>query len=184
MQSQNLYFLAIIPNGKIAGEVTFFKEYIALHYNSRKALRVMPHITLKAPFTTTPYMGDVLGWFNNLNLKTTPFTILLSGFDSFNNPNNPVIFIKPAASPQLLALQQEIMAAFMEQFPTIQPYPTEKVFSPHITIAYRDLSYEMFEQAWAAFKDKEYHAQFEVHSVALLQHDGAKWNVISEKKLK
>ncbi len=184
MQSQNLYFLALVPDGKTAGEVTALKEHIALQYNSSRALRLMPHITLKAPFTVPQkLMGEVPGWFDSLNLKTTPFTITLNGFNSFSNPNNPVIFIKPVASPQLLVLQQEIITAFVQQFPAVPLQPTEQVFSPHMTIAYRDLSYEMFEKAWEVFKDKPFHAEFEAHTVSLLQHDGAKWSIISEKKL-
>lgn len=184
MQSQNLYFLAIIPNGKAAGEVTALKQYIATCYNSRKALRVMPHITLKAPFTAAaPLQGEVLGWFGNLNLTATPFTVTLNGFGAFANARNPVIYVKPVASPQLSDLQNTIISSFKHTFPDIPLQPTERHFSPHMTIAYRDLTFDQFEKAWAEFKDKPYHAEFEVTSVALLQHDGEKWHVIAERVL-
>jgi 2'-5' RNA ligase len=183
MQSQNLYFLAIIPNGKAAGEVTVLKQHIATHYNSRKALRTMPHITLKAPFATAPSQhGNILEWFTNLNLNSTPFVILLNGFGSFANPKNPVIYVKPVAT-QLLALQQEVITGFRQYFPSIPLQYTEAVFSPHITIAYRDLAFDQFEKAWAAFKDRPYHARFKVNAIFLLQHDGEKWNIIAEKPL-
>jgi 2'-5' RNA ligase len=184
MQSQNLYFLAIIPNGKVTGEVTAFKNHIAAHYNSHKALRVMPHITLKAPFNATaPQNGAVMGWFTYLNLKATPFTITLNGFGAFANAHNPVIYVKPENCLPLQQLQQEIINSFQNTFPGIAIQPTERVFSPHMTIAYRDLTFEQFERAWGEFKDKPYFATFEATTVALLQHDGTKWHVIAEKKL-
>ncbi|KOS07336.1 hypothetical protein AM493_15785 [Flavobacterium akiainvivens] len=181
MQSQNLYFLAIIPNGKTAGEVTALKEHMALHYNSRKALRVMPHITLKAPFTAL--QDKVVGWFEHLNLKTTPFLQTLDGFGAFANKHNPVIYVKPVASAHLTALQGEITASFKHTFPEVALQPTEEQFSPHMTIGYRDLSFEMFEKAWAEFESKNYHAEFEVNEVFLLEHDGKKWNSIAQKPL-
>ncbi len=184
MQSQNLYFLAVVPNGKVAGEVTAFKEHIALHYNSLRALRVMPHITLKAPFTIAQHLqNEVLRWFSRLNLKTAPFTVSLNGFGAFANAHNPVIYVKPVTSAALRQLQQEVIENFKPAFPQIALHETEKVFSPHMTIAYRDLTFDMFEKAWAKFKDRPYQGAFDVTSVCLLQHDGHKWHVVAEKAL-
>ena len=184
MQSQNLYFVAIIPHGKVAGEITAFKQHIAAHYNSHKALRVMPHITLKAPFKIDAALhNDVCTWFNLLTVSAGPFTQHINGFGAFANKHNPVIYVQPVVSDVLVKLEQEIIAGFETAFPGIPIQFTEKNFSPHMTIGYRDLTPEMFEKAWAAFKAKKYDAAFEVNSFYLLQHDGIKWNVIAEKLL-
>ena len=56
-------------------------------------------------------------------------------------------------------------------------------FNPHMTIAYRDLSPELFQQAWHEYKHKKFEAEFEVDAFYLLQHDSKKWNIISTNNL-
>jgi len=185
MQSQNLYFLAIVPHGKVAGEVTAFKEHIAQHYNSQKALKVMPHITLKAPFKTDATRhAEVTAWFRQLEVSVQPFIQHLNGFGAFNNKNNPVLYVQPVLNNGLAQLQYEIISQFEMAFAGIPLQFTEKRFSPHITIAYRDLLPEQFSISWDEFKGKPYDAQFEVNAFYLLQHNGIKWNIIAEKILK
>ena len=45
---------------------------------------------------------------------------------------------------------------------------------------YRDLSQELFPEAWKEYQDKHYEATMEVKRFYLLQHDRRKWNVIEE----
>jgi len=184
MQSQNLYFLAIIPHSKVAGEVTAYKEYIAQRYNSAKALRVMPHITLKAPFLANAAQHNVLcTWFSQIAVTTPAFTQQIDGFGAFNNPKKPVLYIRPVINPELLGLQQQIINSYEAAFPQTALSFSDERFSPHITIGYRDLLPEMFAEAWNEFKGKEYKTTFEVQSFCLLQHDSKKWNIIAEKNL-
>ena len=66
MPDTSLYFIAIIPPEEIATEITSFKQEMANIYNSKKALRVMPHITLKAPFTVVSNRDEeVLEWLSS-----------------------------------------------------------------------------------------------------------------------
>jgi 2'-5' RNA ligase len=177
----SLYFVALIPPPELCAEVTAFKEHIAQQYNSKKALRVIPHITLKAPFTISSHQDDeVLVWFKHLTPNLPPFIVQLDGFGTFDNPANPVLFVKPIPSAPMFLLQNEIIRAFQKQFPDIVVHSTEKKFHPHMTIAYRDLSYAEFTKAWAEFKGKEYTALWECTSFCLLKHDGSKWHVVAE----
>lgn len=73
----NLYFIALLPPAAVAEEITIFKHYIAQHYSSRRALRVMPHITLKAPFKQAETEHkNALQWFDNLVLSPKPLQCL------------------------------------------------------------------------------------------------------------
>jgi 2'-5' RNA ligase len=181
--SSNLYFIAIIPKKELREKITAFKQDFANRFNSKKALKVFPHITLKAPFKLLPNAHEeLLKWFNDLHLLQKQFSIQLENFGAFDNKRNPVVFVQPVATKELQALQQQLIASFNSVFPgTI--HPTDLKFHPHITIAYRDLSIEMFKQAWEEYKYKSFHASFRADAVYLLQHDSRKWNIISTHHL-
>ena len=66
-KDENLYFIAIIPQHKLCDEINSFKNDFATRFNSKKALKLPPHITLKAPFKLTTNAHDsLLQWFANL----------------------------------------------------------------------------------------------------------------------
>lgn len=115
---EQLYFVAIIPSDEVSNEITGIKKKLAESYYSWKALKVMPHITLKAPFLL-PTADDqhALAWFSAIHPTIKPFAINLDGFGAFNNKNHPVIFIQPNANPSLHNLQKEIIGSFKQHFP-------------------------------------------------------------------
>jgi 2'-5' RNA ligase len=122
--------------------------------------------------------GELLRWFNDLHILQKQFSIQLKNFGAFNNKRNPVVFIQPVITNELKSLQQQLIASFNSVFPG-NVHSTDLDFHPHMTIAYRDLSPEMFNKAWDEYKDKSFDEAFEVDAVYLLQHDSKKWNIIS-----
>lgn len=185
MAAQNLYFVAIIPPQNIREEVTAIKRDFAEHYNSHKALRVIPHITLKAPFKLyASAHTQLLNWFGEIPASIDPFMIELKNFGAFANKDKPVIFINPIVNDYLIQLQSTIIRDFEKHYPQIPVSFLEHHFKPHMTIAYRDLEPDAYERAWEIYKGKEYKAAFEVSDFCLLQHDSKQWNLIASKKLK
>src|SRR5215471_5045375 len=90
----NLYFIAIMPPKEISEQVTEIKKDFAERFNSSKALRVIPHITLKAPFKFSDHT-ELLRWFALTPVATQSFQQELKNFGSFSNKRNPVIFVEP-----------------------------------------------------------------------------------------
>jgi len=76
-------------------------------------------------------------------------------------------------------LQKEVLQLFAEAFPGEAIGTNEHRFSPHITIAYRDLQPRMFKEAWNEYASKQYAASFVINSFQLLQHKNGRWNVVS-----
>lgn len=180
----SLYFIAIIIPPDIAEEINVFKHDMAANYNSKAALRIMPHITLKAPFKLPAEShAQLLQWFGNIPLEISAFLVKLSTFGYFDNKYSKVIYVKPLISDGLIALQSIIANSFNKAYPQINMHAHERQFSPHITIAYRDLTNENFEKAWAGYKNREYSSSFMCTAFSLLQHNGIKWEVIEEKIL-
>lgn len=184
MPNDKLFFIAIIPTQEVCAEVTAFKEDMRDNYSSKKALKVIPHITLKAPFKLPLAERDkVVRWFKDIPASNHSFTIRLENFGSFNNRHSKVIYVQPAINEPLSLLQNTIIMNFKRAFPGISLSAHEHSFKPHITIAYRDLTDENFEKAWAVYKDKEYKAMFTCSSFCLLQHNGRQWEIIQEHLL-
>ncbi len=180
MTLQNLYFAAIIPPDAVSAEVTAFRNDFKNNYDCKAALKNMPHITLKAPFKTDAALhNDVLKWFYGLGARKS-FNVQLCNFGSFDNPKNPVIYVHPVLNDDILQLQKVILNSFEAAFPKIPVHYFEHKFSPHMTVAYRDLAYAEYQKAWQIYSLKAYNATFTVNSIYLLQHNGAKWKVIAE----
>lgn len=183
MSTGNLYFIAIIPNNELCEKINTFKYDFARRFNSQHALKVMPHITLKAPFKYPAALHQaLLNWFERQEPGQHPFIVELKNFGMFPNSKHPVVFVRPVENIMLNRLQHLLISSF-GQSPAGYIQPSDKKFSPHITIAYRDLTPANFEKAWEEYSHKGFEEQFEVNAVHLLQHNGTQWNIIASKPL-
>lgn len=183
MNKENLYFIALIPKRELREKINAFKNDFANRFNSRKSLKVYPHITLKAPFKcSADKHAELVNWFSNLSIDQNPVSIQLKNFEAFHNRNNPAVYVNPVITEELQFLQKQIIAGFSNLFPQ-DIHPVDIKFKPHITVAYRDLTPEMFSKAWEEYKSKSFNAIFEVDAFYLLQHDTRKWNIIATKSL-
>jgi len=182
-EMEKLYFIAIVPPKDISEEITLIKHDFEKHYESSRALKVMPHITLKAPFKI--FESDhqrLIKWFEKMEIPVEKFTVELKDFGSFRNPKKPVIYVHPERSEELIRLQKFVIETFKSTFPGVKKESADSGFNPHMTVAYSDLRFEQFEKAWEIYQHKSYEAQFTAEAFHLLQHDGTKWNIIATKK--
>ncbi|MFT3703108.1 MAG: 2'-5' RNA ligase family protein [Agriterribacter sp.] len=179
MRKENLYFIAILPDDKTCKEIEVFKSDFANNFESRKAISVVTHITLKTPFKMSSLdHDDLMNWFGGLHIESGAFQIELKNFGAFHNKYSPVVYVNPIMNLPLYTLQKELIRSFRIKYPAIKVLDLELRFKPHITVAYRDLSPEKFKEAWNIYKTKEYNTVFDVGSFHLLQHDGIRWKVI------
>lgn len=185
MENANLYFIAIVPPAYICEEIISIQQDIKARFQSRAAMKVIPHITMKAPFRSpVDQHENVVQWFDQMTVNVAPFDLVLKDFDAFKNLKQPVIYIKPVCCPSLSGLQKQISHNFFTAFPDIPFKDTELEFKPHLTIAYRDLKPQFFEEAWQEFQIKSYFASFVVTDFRLMQHDGQHWESIFSHDLK
>ncbi|WP_297984733.1 2'-5' RNA ligase family protein [uncultured Chryseobacterium sp.] len=170
-----LYFVAIVPDSAVESEVRSFQKDFKRRFSAEKALKNFPHITIITPFHfNETNESEVVGNFLKMNLSEKPFEVVLDGFDCFANPHHPVIFIKPI-SENLPKLYKEVQKQM--------PFIYLENFNPHLTVAYRDLTQQNFDDAWTEYAEKEFKAKFNVDKISLYKHFDAKWNEIASKKL-
>ncbi len=181
---ENLFLIALIPNEELRKKVYAIEDDFEVRFDSKKARKVYPHITLKAPFKCNDNAkAELLSWFSELHISQAKFSIQLNGFGAFYNKNSPVIYINPVVTTELLQMQKELIIGFRSLFPGYL-HPVDFEFKPHLTVAYRDLSPAMFKKAWEEYQHKPLEEKFDVEALYLLQHSSIKWNLISTCQLK
>lgn len=172
---KKMYFIAIYPPQQIIDEIKVFKQDLAINYHNSKAIKNDAHITLFPPFSREIELeSDILTAFNKIDTNLSPFEVELNGFGSFSNPKNPVLFVHPEPNENLTALHHRVKQHF-----NFVKYS----FTPHMTVGYRDLSYENYLKAWEIYKEKTYKTKFIVDKILVLRHDG-RWVPIAQKELK
>lgn len=172
------FFIALLPPTDVQDYANQVKQHFADRYHSKAAQKSPPHITLQPPFTwnteARPVLEQRLSEFASYQ-STVPVT--LDGFAAF--PPR-VIFINVQKTPELLTLQQEL-TQFMQQTLNIEDARTgNRPFSPHLTVAFRDLTKPHFKAAWQEFQPQSVFFEFVVLHLTLLIHDGTRWNIDSQ----
>ncbi len=177
-QSNQRFFIALVPPLDIEQQITQIKLYFAEHYNSRGALNSPSHITLQPPFHSlaedVPTLEQSLKEFS-ANRLSIPVT--LSGFAAFD-PR--VIYVDVVKSPALLEMQQDLMSYLEANLGIVDRLSQTRPFVPHMTVAFRDLTRENFHTAWAEFSGRDLQFEFTASALTLLLHDDSRWNISNQ----
>ncbi|NES01566.1 MAG: 2'-5' RNA ligase family protein [Okeania sp. SIO2F4] len=176
--SKRLLFVAIVPPENIQNQVTEIKEYFAREYNSSHALKSVPHITLQPPFKwPTENLTLLQESLETFAQKCSTFPITLSGFSAF--PPR-VIYVNVVKTPELLKIQQDLIGFTETTLGIVHPPSKIRPFSPHVTVAFRDLSKQNFRTAWLEFRERSLHFEFTASQLTLLIHNGKRWDICNE----
>ena len=172
------YFIAVVPGFPLRDEVTQIKHYMALHFDSRHALRSPSHVTLHMPFRWREDRENLL--FKALNCFSSgrqPFNLTLENFGAFA-PR--VIYIHVRSSGELDQLQKSLVRMARETLKLDNAVYKGRAFNPHITVAFRDLRRPAFAMAWKEFASRKFSGEFAVNAIVLLKHNGKLWEIRKE----
>jgi 2'-5' RNA ligase len=178
MNSEKLFFIALLPPQSIQDYATEIKLYFADRYASRHALKSPPHITLQPPFKWLPEkMGDLERSLSTFTASQSPIPITLEGFAAF--PPR-VIYINVHRTEPLLGLHRTLIDHLETTLDLADPKEKARPYAPHITVAFRDLTKQNFNLAWQEFRARSLHFAFTASHLVLLLHNGHQWTVHSE----
>ncbi len=173
---ESLYFLALVPPAEIQENITQFKNEIAEKYGSSHALKSPPHITLHMPFRwKDKRTQELYDFVNSINHDLRPFEIQLKDFDFFE-PR--VVFVNVIENQTLENLQKEVTSRARKELKLDNANYRNRAFHPHVTIGFRDLKKPAFYEARKEFEERRFSEVFRVREIALLKHDGEKWEVV------
>jgi 2'-5' RNA ligase len=175
MSESRLYFVALVPDASLLGQVRKIKEEMAQRFQSRAALRSPAHITLHMPFQWREDREDRLKeTMLEIAADTSPFTLQLVNFEAFK-PR--VIYIDLKPSEDLIELHKRTERQMRRQLHLFGASWKNQAFHPHMTVAFRDLRPAQFDLAWKEFKDRSFDAFFQVSNICLLKHHHNRWEV-------
>ena len=143
-------------------------------YHTRTA-RVAPHITLQAAFRWS--RDEMLALEQSLEEWVrgySPFPIYLSGFGTFGKK---VIYIQVKKSDELMTLQANLARHLADTFEIIDPQSKRRSFTPHLTVASRKLTPQIFAQAWHYLQPYSVECQYMADRLTVLRHDGRQWHI-------
>jgi 2'-5' RNA ligase len=179
---ENLYFIALVPPEPIRTETWQFKEEVADKWGSKKALNSPPHVTLHMPFRLKPKKEpELLSQLTNCLAGAESPKVTLKNFGAFA-PR--VIYVNVVLTEELRKLQKCVQKCMQRNFGLLSAEYKQQGYSPHLTIAFRDLKKSTFLEAWPEYQNRTYSAEWVANSVALLKHNGSSWDIFKEIPLK
>ncbi len=174
----SLYLTAILPPGPLDEQIREIREEISIQFKVYKALKPPVHITLFRPVQADDaFESRLIRLLSPVALLHDPFEQHLENFDSFNNHT---LYIRAVKNPSLLALQKDIASVYNKNKIDPKEVKGSTGFSPHVTVAYRDLTPEVFAALWNDYKNRKFKRTFKVEKFSLLKHDGNQWNILEE----
>ncbi|WP_246269341.1 2'-5' RNA ligase family protein [Chitinophaga oryzae] len=178
-----IYFIALLPTAEVGKEIIKIKQEFAEQYGPMYALKVLPHITLQVPFTADPALEKAFCDELTEFAKTqAPFEVSLKGFGTFPNKQNRVLFINVEKSETMATMHRQLINFLRKEF-GFSTMLARTGFTPHVTVAFKDLDDEQFNKAWPEYENKEYEATFKVNNLYFLRHNGKSWEVLQKCKL-
>ena len=155
----SLYFIALLPPQHIHHYPNQIKQHFAENYSSHNAHKSPPHFTLQSPFD----------WQDD---NIAPLESCLQNFVAFPQESIPitlnnlgafaarVIYIHVNKNEELLALKTKLMAHMEDELGIVDPVSKKCSFTPHMNVAFRDLTKQNFKLAWQHLKAQELYFQF------------------------
>ncbi len=168
------YFIAIVLPEPFQSQVEEIKMELFRRFNLKGALRSPAHITLHRPFEWKEEKEQVLiDALQKFSLGSS-FELKLQNFNSFK-PR--VIYVDVMRNDALYDLHKRLKNYAQEKLRLLNEVEDMRGFHPHVTVAFRDLRKNKFDEVWKDFKEKKYQANFEVKGFSLLRLED-KWEEI------
>ncbi|WOB43746.1 2'-5' RNA ligase family protein [Thermoleptolyngbya oregonensis NK1-22] len=171
------FFIALVPPPAIQDYANGVIQELGDRFQTHTA-KAPPHVTLQPPFEWSPARADRLTEeLAAFAQRQSSVPVHLLGFGQFS-PR--VLYIHVERTPALLALQAALAEHLEQTLGIVDPKAKRRRFTPHITVASRNITPYTFQQAWALLKERPLDLRFSGDRLTLLKHDGHEWQIYQE----
>jgi 2'-5' RNA ligase len=168
---QPLYLLALLPPEPVFSQTWALKQEVHALTGSRNAVRLPPHITLLPPLRESiEFEAQCTAALAAFAAGEAAFEVALDGFGWFGDRT---LFVRVSEGAALRALHARLMAWCAAHLPQVRP--ENRPYTPHLTLATRDLPPTQVPGLRQLFDGRAYAAAFAVAQLALFRHDGRQW---------
>lgn len=176
-----MYFIALPLNERVDESVRKIQWEFASRFESSRQLKIPPHITLIPPFESeNSFLESLKVLIESICLHQPTLSIRLNGFGFFREK---VIYINVEKTVELIQFQEKIETNMVEQL-GFQRKSYFNEFTPHVTVANRDLTSENFQKAKKEFMDRPFDATFSAHHIHVYKHEQGVWKVFQHFSFK
>lgn len=172
----DLYLLAVLPPEPVLGQVWALKQEVHARTGSRNAIRLPPHITLLPPTRQPPGFEEAAcAALQEFAATRTTFAVGLHDFAWFGNRT---LFVQVVQETALREMHAALLQWCARLLPAIRP--EKRPFTPHMTLATRDLPPPLVPALQQEFAQRHYTNSFPVSALRLFRHNGQQWESIRE----
>jgi 2'-5' RNA ligase len=176
MKGMGKYFIGLLPPSALETSLHQVKADLKAHFEVKYALQSPSHLTLKMPFRYKEAKEqELIIRITSLLEEQQSFTLQLMGIGHFGWRN---IHHQVAPSSPLLELQTKLRG-FCKRYLHLVEELSDRNFQPHITLAYKDLKAEHFEEVLAFAKKNAISTDFLVDRAYLLKNVEGRWKVVA-----
>jgi 2'-5' RNA ligase len=171
------FFVALLPPQNVEDYANEIIQLLNQQYQTRTA-KAPPHITLQPPFLwQRGKLSNLSACLETVVQSQPAVPVRLVNFGAFA-PR--VLYINVEKTPELLALQAKLMQQLEQSLGIVDPMAKRRAFTPHLTIASRNVTRQTFRQAWADLQTRQVEFDFICDRLTLLLHDGDRWQIHCE----
>ena len=173
---ENLFLVCLIPPVSIVEDIDTIRNYISETFNVYESLKRPAHITLYNPVKITSLEMEER-FFNTLASATyqDSFMQVLSHFGSF--PSH-TFYLNVEQNTGIMNLQSEIKTALKPL--KLLPQTDNFKYTPHLTLAFKDVKPPVFEEIVKTFKDRKFKRAFLVSGFSVYKHVNKRWQPYKE----
>lgn len=172
-----MFYFALVCPPAIEERILPLKHWVRDHHGSRTALKSPSHITLVPPFWWPLDKQEMLDENSRAFRFGIPgLDIRLHGFGHFGKR---VIFLRVEENGALRSLRSSF---HLHMKPLLGSLLKEDAhaFTPHVTIATRDLTPAAFADTWARLEHRVFDASMKIGTISLLRLEDARWEIYRE----
>ncbi|MUH36191.1 2'-5' RNA ligase family protein [Zobellia amurskyensis] len=158
------YLIIISPHTNIKNDVLNFKKEFVSHFGRAKYVYSIAHISLSNFLIESTPELTIWNELRHAFRDKKRFEVQTLGFQKF--PSSNTLFIE-IVSDEIIKLQHQ-MVAVLRKRAKIGNQGTQKIETPHITIASKIPTYQ-FDRSWNYFGQKPYSKTFMVDKITVLR---------------
>lgn len=172
--THEMFYFALVCPPEVEETILPLKIWVRDHHGSRVALKSPSHITLVPPFWwLLEKRGTMAEHAQAFRFDIPGLNIRLKGFGHFGKR---VVYLRVEENRALAALRADF---FRHMKPVLGSLLKEDshAFTPHVTIATRDLTPAAFADTWARFEHRSFEASMILKQISLLRLKDARWEI-------
>jgi 2'-5' RNA ligase len=175
------YIWVFLPPEPAQSQVSSVQEELRDRFGLKKALLPPVHISLpaKAPVPAAQ-AGKLLEISLSFTKRFKPIPVELTGFQAFGNHT---ISLKVRDNQPFRSFWRPFREQLRAEF-GFSAKAVEATVSPHVTVAFRDLTPEIFAAAWPELMDRTFNASFTLSALQLYKYGSyGEWVHVAELPL-